>query len=150
MHLMGMDATADYRTWPFYFDSNPLALAASAGLGPNRLEEIKVLGDPLDGLKMRFEVDRKGWEETDRVRRTIAHEAVRYGENREELLERHQGRYVALARGEVLSAAPNVQLLGSRTDMAKKVGRPAEGIFLKQVTPQEEDPEHLEVYAQVA
>jgi len=51
---MGYDPTADFPNEPFVHAVNHLNLAAQAGLGTNRLEEIKVVGEPLEEVTVRF------------------------------------------------------------------------------------------------
>lgn len=52
--VMGHDPTGDYPNSPFVRCDNHLNLAASAGLGPNRLEAIEVLGAAIDDVKIQF------------------------------------------------------------------------------------------------
>jgi hypothetical protein len=51
---MGYDPTADFPNEPFVHAVNHLNLAAQAGLGTNRLEEIKVVGESLEEVTVRF------------------------------------------------------------------------------------------------
>jgi len=51
---MGFDPTADYPNEPFVNGVNHLKLAAEAGMGTNRLEEIKVVGEKLADVTMQF------------------------------------------------------------------------------------------------
>jgi hypothetical protein len=46
--------TGNYPDTPYLRCDNHLNLAAAAGLGANRLEKIKVLGVPIDKVKMQF------------------------------------------------------------------------------------------------
>lgn len=52
--IMGHNPTAEFSDTPFLRGNNHLNLAAGLGLGTNRLEEIQVLGAPIDSVKMRF------------------------------------------------------------------------------------------------
>ncbi len=52
--LMGHSPNADMPTHPFLRGDNHLKLAAAMGLGTNRLEEIKVLGVPIEQVKCPF------------------------------------------------------------------------------------------------
>lgn len=52
--VMGHDPTGDYPNSPFVRCDNHLNLAASAGLGTNRLEEIEVLGVAIDDVMTPF------------------------------------------------------------------------------------------------
>ncbi len=51
---MGFDPTADYPDKPFLHGVNHLNLAAKAGLGTNRLDEIKVVGEALKNVTIEF------------------------------------------------------------------------------------------------
>ncbi len=51
---MGHDPTANYPDEPFIRCDNHLNLAAAAGLGTNRLEEIEVLGATINEVKQQF------------------------------------------------------------------------------------------------
>ena len=52
--VMGHDPAGDYPGSPYLRCDNHLNLAAARGLGTNRLEKIKVLGVPIDKVKMQF------------------------------------------------------------------------------------------------
>jgi len=52
--VMGHDPAGDYPEAPYLRCDNHLNLAAAAGLGPNRLEAIEVLGVPIDRVKTQF------------------------------------------------------------------------------------------------
>ncbi len=52
--VMGHDPTADYPDTPFIRCDNHLNLAAAAGMGTNKLEEIQVLGVSIDKAKYPF------------------------------------------------------------------------------------------------
>ncbi len=52
--LMGYDATAQAEALPFTYCLNHFALAAQAGLGTNKLQDISVLGAPVDAVKTKF------------------------------------------------------------------------------------------------
>jgi uncharacterized protein (DUF362 family) len=51
---MGFDPTAEYPDAPFLRCDNHLNLARQLGLGTNRLEEIEVLGERLEDVRMKF------------------------------------------------------------------------------------------------
>jgi hypothetical protein len=51
---MGHDPTGDYPDSPFVRCVNHLNLAAQAGLGTNRLDEIEVVGAPISQVKTHF------------------------------------------------------------------------------------------------
>jgi uncharacterized protein (DUF362 family) len=52
--VMGHDPTADYPQPPYLRCDNHLNIAAQLGLGTNRLEEIQVLGTPIEAVKTQF------------------------------------------------------------------------------------------------
>jgi len=149
MHLMGLDPLGDYPTHPYTFDANPIRLAAEIGLGPNRLGEISVRYDgDWRSLTTPFSVDdRRDAALVAQVRRSTAEAAVGYGARREHYLDRYMDQCILLAGEEVLGAIPSLQELSSRTALARRAGRPGQGVFIKKVTV--EEPERLEVYARV-
>lgn len=150
MRLMGMDPTLDYGQFPFYFDRNPLRLAAELGLGPVSAEEIDVRGEIPSEPLHRFRVGRDRSEEIDLVRRSVALQALVYLEKRSELLKSYRGKIVALAGGEVLAAVDTVDEVPRRAELAGALrGAPTAGIFLKRVVPPEEETERMEVYQDV-
>jgi uncharacterized protein (DUF362 family) len=51
---MDFDPTAEYPTAPFVHAVNHLNIAASLGMGTNRLEEIKVVGANIEDVKKKF------------------------------------------------------------------------------------------------
>jgi len=51
---MGFDPTSDYPDAPFVNGHNHLALAAQAGMGTNKLEEIKVIGPSINEIAVQF------------------------------------------------------------------------------------------------
>ncbi|HEY8597387.1 MAG TPA: DUF362 domain-containing protein [Thermomicrobiales bacterium] len=148
MRVQGMDPTADYGTWPFYFDSNPLKLAATMGLGPVEEGGIDVVGDGITRVRHPFTVDRTRSADRDRVRREVAAQALVFQARREELLDTYGGQIVALAGGEVVEAHEAMADFGARGDAAGPgAGR---GIFLKGVVPAAAEREHLALYAPIA
>ncbi len=51
---MGFDPTSDYPDEPFVNGHNHLNMAAKLGMGTNRIEEIKVVGETIEDVKMKF------------------------------------------------------------------------------------------------
>jgi uncharacterized protein (DUF362 family) len=51
---MGFDPAAEYPNAPFLRADNHLNLARQLGLGPNRLDQIEVVGATLEEVKMHF------------------------------------------------------------------------------------------------
>jgi len=145
MRVQGMDPTADYGAWPFYFDSNPLNLARQMGLGPNEAEAIDVVGDGIAPLRRPFTVARDRSEERDRIRRDVAQQALTFRDRRDALLGDYNGQIVALAGGEVLEAHDSMAGFGARGEGARR-----DGIFLKRVVPAAAEQEHLALYEPIA
>ncbi len=52
--VMGYDPTGDYPESPYIRCDNHLNLAAEAGLGTNKLEEITVVGVPIEKVRIKF------------------------------------------------------------------------------------------------
>ena len=52
----GYNPTSDYPDEPFVHADNHLNIAASLGMGTNRLEDINVVGAKIDDVKMNFKV----------------------------------------------------------------------------------------------
>ena len=52
--VMGFDPAAAYPSVPFLRSDNHLALADAMGLGPHRLEEIKVVGAAIEDVRYKF------------------------------------------------------------------------------------------------
>lgn len=147
MRLMGFDPAADYPAPPFVFDRNPVRLAAEAGLGPVDLAAIDLRGDPLQQLAA-FEVRANiSPEDNAEVHRTLADQVALFQDQRPAFLDQYGGQYIALSEGEVRYQGPNLRDLRSRREMARKQGRPNQGLFLKYVEPEVSDPEHFGVYA---
>jgi uncharacterized protein (DUF362 family) len=145
MIVQGMDPAGDYGRFPFFFDSNPLALAAARGLGPHRRDEIDLVGDDLALVQQSFTVGRNNLEETARTRREVARQALLYRQRADELRREYDGKLVALAGGEVLASAEAINDFAPRAQLAG--GRDVGGIFVKRVG---ETIERLEVYEQIA
>lgn len=149
MRVQGMDPTADYGTWPFYFDSNPLNLAREMGLGPVEAEGIAVVGDGIAGVRRPFTVDRDRSDERDRLRREVAQQALVFRDRRGEFLDGYAGQIIALSGGEVVEAHAAMADFGARGDAGAADGR-RQGILLKGVVPTAEEREHLALYEPIA
>lgn len=149
MRVQGMDPTADYGDWPFYFDSNPLNLARAAGLGPNAAEAIAVVGDGIARVRKQYTVDRARSDAADRIRREVAEQALVYQERRDEFVGAYRDQFVALSGGTVIASHPTMDSFGPRGGDAETTGHTG-GIFLKQVAPLAEEREHLALYTPIA
>lgn len=148
MIVQGMDPAADYGTFPFFFDSNPLALASARGAGPHRREEITILGDNLAELRQAYTVDRNNLDETRRTRREVARQALHYRDQEARFRSDYNGQIVALAGEQVLATAPTVDAFAPRAELDG--GRNLGGIFLKRVGPPAQEGEHFEIYQSIA
>ncbi len=133
MRVQGMDPTADYGAWPFYFDSNPLNLARQAGLGPNEAEEIDIVGDGIAAVRRPFTLGRE-----------IAQQALVYQARRDEFVAAYDGQFIALSQGKVTQTHATMATVGQRG------GANGHGVFLKMVTPLAREQEHLRLYASIA
>ena len=149
MRVQGMDPTADYGAWPFYFDSNPLRLAQSMGLGPVAAEGIDVVGDGIAVTRHPFTVDRDRSAERDHLRRDVAAQALAFRDRRDDFLPDYQGQIVALADGRVIEAHRTMAEFGARGDAGNANGQ-RRGIFLKGVVPLAAEREHLALYEPIA
>ena len=148
--IMGADPEADFGVAPFLFDSNPLKLAAGAGLGPNSPDGYRVVGDDPASFRRAFRADRSDLARCREVRRAVSREALGYLERRERLMVDYQGRYVALAEGKVLAQVQSVNELRSRTELSKQLDSETAGIYLKKVERADSDPERMDIYNELA
>lgn len=149
MRVQGMDPAADYGSWPFYFDSNPLNLAQDMKLGPVEAEGIDVVGDGIARVRHPFTVDRERSADRDRLRREVAEQALVFRDRRAEFLGDYAGQIVALADGRVIEAHAAMADFGARGDAGGGEGA-RRGIFLKGVVPATAEREHLALYAPIA
>ena len=151
MRIMGMDPERDYPDFPFLFDRNPLKLAAEAGLGPLAVDQIELRGDPVDQFVRPFTVDRTHTIDIQLVREAIADQVEVYLRRRSELLRTVEGRYIALAGGEVIATAASVDEFGGRAQLAQRArGSAAAGVLIKEVVAPEHELELLEIYRDIA
>ena len=144
--LMGFDPAGDHPDPPYVFDRNPLKLAADAGLGPLDLGAIDLHGDPLEVVGP-FEVQANiSPEDNAEVHRTLAEQVDLFRDQRERFLGDYAGQYIGLSAGEVIYQGQNLQNLKSRRQIAREQGKANQGLFLKYVEHEAEDPEQLAVY----
>lgn len=107
--VMGFDPTDDYPNRPFFYRRNAIKLAAAAGLGPNRMEQIEVLGPAPEAVATHFETQRyDGNTQRGAQLRRGADCVARYREQQGELASRFNGRMLALFDGEVLWDGPDM------------------------------------------
>jgi len=146
MRFMGFDPGSTYPQAPYVFDQNPILLANQAGLGPIGVEEISVDGIQPQGL-IDFSVER-GWppDVIEALHRSTAEQALMYQQQREHIRAQYEGQYVCISDGEVIWNAASLDNLGSRADMARRLGSASDALFLKLVGPASDDPEHYAMY----
>jgi uncharacterized protein (DUF362 family) len=107
--LMGFDPCGDYPAHPFFYRRNPIRLAADAGLGPCRPEQIEVLGPCPEEIATPFTVHRyEGDTRREEQLRRGAACVARYQERQDDLADRYGDRFLALSDGEVLWDGPDV------------------------------------------
>lgn len=148
MRLMGMDPELDYDQFPFYWDRNPLQLAAEAGLGSLSTKDFDVVGDPVSCPAHRFRIAREWSAEVEEIRKSMVEQVQFYLRERDKLLTTLHGCYVAIAGGKVLRISEHsLDELGTRGDLSTEIDPGA--IFFKQVLPPYEEDEHLEVYSSI-
>ncbi len=110
--VMGFDPCGDFPSNPFLYRRNVIDLAAAAGLGPNRKEDIRVLGETTDAVQTAFEVQgyagqtRRG----EQLQRGAACVAA-YRERQDEWAARFHERYLAFFDGELLWDGPDMQTM---------------------------------------
>ena len=146
MRFVGFDPADTYPHPSYVLDHSPVLLAAEAGLGPIAVEQISVDGvQPLRLLD--FSVER-GWslDVIEALHRSTAEQALTYQQQRERIRDQYEGQYICMANGEVIWSAASLDSLGSRADMARRLGSAAGALFLKLVGPASEDPEHYAPY----
>lgn len=77
----------------------------------------------------------------------MCEQALHYRDHREEYLSKHRGRFVAIADGNVVLDLPDLSEVLTRSQLTP--GHPGKAIFLKYVTPEEEDDENYTVYEEL-
>ena len=142
--LMGHDPEEEYPVVPFVRDRNHLALAARAGLGTVRAQEIDFRSEVASPLAPFApvvldppQVVRKWLESTCR-------QGLHYREHRKQIVDRYAGEFVFLQAGEVVWHGQNPDRLPSRRVLSGD--RFDEGLWLKLVDPEEREGERFEVY----
>jgi hypothetical protein len=110
--IMGFDPEGDYPDHPFFYRRNYIKLAAEAGLGPNNLDEIEIVGPSPEEVGVGFEVHpySGATHRDEQIRRGAACVAA-YLEQQEDLAKRYRGRYLAMYDGEVLWDGPDVDTM---------------------------------------
>jgi uncharacterized protein (DUF362 family) len=101
--VMGFDPDGDYPDHPFFYRRNVIKLAAELGVGPNRAEEIEVIGPSPEETCLPFHVERyEGNTNRDDQLRRGAECVALYREQQDGLADRYRERYLAFFDGEML------------------------------------------------
>jgi len=151
--LMGFDPQKDFPEKPFYFDINHLNLANKVGLGPNNLEKIKIIGDPMNKVEKKYDI---------RLARNVLpkyhleaknkliEEVKWYLKNRSMIIEKYEGKYVAVLDKKILWSVEKMPEIRKKMSMLFTVREKMEGSysvpFIKKVWSVKEDPEIYSAY----
>ena len=104
------------------------------------------MGDPLQKVGD-FEVHANiSPQDNAEVHRTLAEQVMLFREGRDNYIDRFAGQYIGLSGGQVLYQGADLRNLKSRREIARQQGKANQGLFLKLVEMEAEDPEHLAVY----
>lgn len=107
--VMGFEPTLDYPQTPFFYRRNPVKLAAQAGLGPQSLTDIELIGPDLADLITPFEVDRYGGETRRDEQLARGAKCVElYREQQDQLAKQFAGRYLAFLDDQILWDGPDM------------------------------------------
>jgi uncharacterized protein (DUF362 family) len=150
MRVMGCDPRADYPDHPFFYRRSVVKLAAEHGFGPLAAEEIEVIGPRPEEVAVPFTVQ-KYEEESNRPDqiRSGASCVERYLNDRDALLKRWRGRYLALRGGEVLWDGPDVPTMQRLEQESGRDWRTVPELLVR-CLPAEEEPEDFRWYAREA
>ncbi|HZO87530.1 MAG TPA: DUF362 domain-containing protein [Chthonomonadaceae bacterium] len=148
--IMGFDPCGDYPDHPFFYRRNAIQLAAKAGLGPNRADEIEVIGPAPEEVCQPFQVHRYGGDTNrDAQIRRGADCVARYRDQQDALAGRYRDRYLALFDGQILWDGQDVQTMQR---LEKESGRDWQNApqFVVRCLPSEEEIEQMDWYAMEA
>jgi uncharacterized protein (DUF362 family) len=137
--VMGFDPTSDYPDYPFFYRRNVIKLAAEAGLGPNRREQIEVLGTEPESVVTPFEVQRYSGntQRPEQLRRGAAC-VESYVSQQAELATQYAGRYLALDDSQVLWDAPDFRALKRLLQQSGRTWHNAPQLLVHCLPPQDE------------
>jgi hypothetical protein len=145
-HLMGHDPKADWLTPPFHRDRNALLVAAQSGFGTVNLEEIDFQSEVTAPVGHFFTKEYDTRQTIISWRRTMAEQGLFYLDHKKEIIDQYAGKYILLQMGEVRWADPTGHIGVSRRQLAAE--HPEQSLWLKYVSPEENECEHFEVYQQ--
>lgn len=148
MLVMGFNPLGDYPDHPHWYRRNTIRLAHEHGLGSADRNRIEILGEEPESVCVPFEV--KPYGEGNSARRAELAAGRRcvsaYLEGRDEWVRTHPGRYLTFRDGTLLWDAPD--MLTTQGLEKERAGSWREAPqFTIRVTPAEEEPERLELYA---
>lgn len=151
--LMGFDPEVDFPQEPFLFDINHIRLASTVGLGPINEQDIKVIGDDLNALKIQFHkklpmgLPPKFHLE---ARKQLSQDAKYYWDNVNDLAKVYNEQYIGILEGKILWSAKTMRELQWRVPFFHRVHKEEayKVPFIKKVYREDEDPELREVFSQ--
>ena len=143
-HLMGHDPQSDWLTEPFHRDRNALLLAARSGFGTVDLSQIDFNSEVQAPVDQFFSKQYDSQEMVVSWRRTTAEQGLYFRDHQAELRDQYVGKYILLQMGEVKWADEGGDIRVSRRQLSGD--HPEQGMWLKYVTPNDDEGEHYEVY----
>jgi hypothetical protein len=145
-NLMGHDPKSDWLTPPFHRDRNALLVAAQCGFGTVDLQEIDFQSEVTAPVGHFFAKEMDTREIIISWRRTMAEQGLYFMDHKKELTDKYAGQYILLQMGEVKWADPTGHIGVSRRHLAAE--HPEQSLWLKFVSPDEDEGEHFEIYDQ--
>jgi uncharacterized protein (DUF362 family) len=142
-HLMGHPVGEDWLSEPFHRDRNHLRVASEAGYGESDLAKIDWTSEVAAPVAEFFAKITDPREVVVSWRKTTAEQALFYRDNRA-LFDKYTGQYVLVQMGEVKWHDPSGVVKASRRKLAGD--RPEQAMWMKFVTPNDDEGEHFEVY----
>jgi uncharacterized protein (DUF362 family) len=137
--VMGFDPEGDYPDHPFFYRRNAIKLAAERGLGPNRAEEIEIVGPAPEEVCLPFQVERyEGDTHRDEQIRRGAACVARYREQQDSLARQYRDRYLALFDGQVLWDGPDMKTMQQKEQASGRDWQNAPQFVVRCLPPEEE------------
>jgi uncharacterized protein (DUF362 family) len=143
-YLMGHDPASDWPSSPFRRDRNHLLVAAERGFGTVELKEIDFESEVSSPLAEFDSVELDPPRTVSSWRRTACEQALYYRENRSQLVDRYNGKFIFLQDGEVVWHGTDPSHLVSRRILSGK--KKDRAVWLKLVDPEEREGEQFSVY----
>lgn len=145
-YLMGHDPQSDWLTPPFHRDRNAIKVAAEGGFGTDRLDEIDFQSEVQSPVGQFFARELDSQETIVSWRRTTAEQGLYYLDHKDEMIKKYAGNYILLQMGEVKWASQDGIIRVSRRELSGS--NPDQAMWLKFVSPEDDEGEHFEVYEQ--